>query len=112
MDWGKVIYIFFALMSLTTTAGFLYEHTATSLFVAGSINVVSTLLKIGVKNILSAEMFASSLVADLHLIPAFIYLEILDDVNVAISLAIGAIVANIFSMIIVAIEASKTEEEF
>ena len=25
MDWGKVTYIFFSLMSLTTTAGFLYE---------------------------------------------------------------------------------------
>ena len=25
MNWGKVIYIFFALMSLTTTAEFLYD---------------------------------------------------------------------------------------
>ena len=112
MDWGKVVYIFFALMSLTTTVGFIYEHNATLLFIAGSINMVSTLLKIGVKNVLAAELFASSLVADLHLIPAFIYLVIYSETKTAIALAIGAIVANIFSMIIVAIEASKIKEEF
>ena len=112
MDWGKVVYIFFALMSLTTTAGFLYEQNATMLFVAGSINAISTLLKIGVKNVLSAEFFASSLVADLHLIPAFIYMVIYHDTKTAMALSIGAIVASVYAMIIVAIEASKIKEEF
>ncbi len=112
MDWGKVIYIFFALMSLTTTVGFLYEHNEVALFIAASINLISTLLKIGVKNILAAELFASSLVADLHLIPAFIFLVIAGDQVMAISLAIGAIVANIFSLSLVLIEAFKTEEQF
>ncbi len=112
MNWGKVSYIFFALMSLTTTAGFLYEDNATSLFVAASINVVSTLLKIGVKNILSAEMFASSLVADLHLIPAFILFEIYNNKTTAMAMAIGAVVANLFSMALVIVEAAKTREEF
>ena len=49
MDWGKVIYVFFSLMSLTSIAGFLYEHSATALFVAGkidkAISVLDTLLK-------------------------------------------------------------------
>jgi stage V sporulation protein SpoVS len=112
MDWGKVIYIFFALMSLTTTVGFLYEHNEVALFVAASINLISTLLKIGVKNILAAELFASSLVADLHLIPAFIFLQIANNETMAISLAIGAIVANMFSLALVLIEALKTREEF
>ena len=76
MDWGKVVYVFFSLMSLTSIAGFLYEHSAVALFVAGSLNLVSTFLKIGVRNLLSAELLASSLVADLHLIPAFKYLVI------------------------------------
>ncbi len=49
MDWGKVIYVFFSLMSLTSIAGFLYEHSATALFVAASLNLVSTFLKIGVR---------------------------------------------------------------
>jgi hypothetical protein len=112
MDWGKVIYIFFALMSLTTTVGFLYENNETALFIAASINLISTLLKIGVKNILSAELFASSLVADLHLIPAFLFLVIANNQTMAISLAIGAIVANIFSLALVLIEAAKAREEF
>jgi len=112
MDWGKVIYIFFALMSLTTTVGFLYEQNEVALFVAASINLISTLLKIGVKNILSAELFASSLVADLHLIPAFLFMQLSGNVAMAISLAIGAIVANMFSLSLVLIEALKTQEEF
>ncbi|CAD7287267.1 MULTISPECIES: DUF6394 family protein [Campylobacter] len=112
MNWGKVFYIFFALMSLTTTAGFLYDKNEIALFVAASINLVSTLLKIGVKNILSAELFASSLVADLHLIPAFIVLQVSSNMTLCYSLAIGALIANIFSLALVLIESSKTQEEF
>ncbi len=112
MDWGRVIFIFFALMSLTTTAGFLYDHNTTALFVAASINLVSTLLKIGVKNVLSAELFASSLVADLHLIPALLMILLFQDMQTAIALAIGGVIANVFSMALVLIESAKTKEEF
>ncbi len=112
MDWGKVIFIFFALMSLTTTAGYLYDHNTTALFIAASINLISTLLKIGVKNVLSAELFASSLVADLHLIPAFIYAELVGNNEAAMAMAIGGVIANIFSMALVLIESSKVKEEF
>ncbi len=112
MDWGKVIYVFFSLMSLTSTAGFLYEHTSIALFVAASLNLVSTILKIGVRNLLAAELLASSLVADLHLIPAFIYLELADNLDWAIALAIGALIANIFSMGLVYIESSKNRDEY
>jgi len=116
MNWGKVTFVFFALMSLTTTAGYIYFQSSTALFIAASINIVSTLLKIGVKNMLAAELFASSLVADLHLIPAFYFAKITvqstEHTTIAISLAIGAVIANIFSMALVLIEASKTKEEF
>jgi len=112
MDWGKVVYVFFTLMSLTSTAGFLYEHTAVALFVAASLNLVSTILKLGVRNLLSAELLASSLVADLHLIPAFIYLELIGNMQWAIALAIGALIANLFSMALVLIESSKTRDEY
>ena len=112
MDWGKVIYVFFTLMSLTSTAGFLYEHSAVALFVAASLNLVSTILKIGVRNLLAAELLASSLVADLHLIPAFIYLEVAENMEVAIALAIGALLANVFSMGLVYIESSKNRDEY
>jgi len=111
MDWGKVTYIFFSLMSLTTTAGFLYEDTAVALFIAASVNVISTILKIGVRNLLAAELLASSLVADLHLIPAFVVYTFTDNVNLAIGLAIGAVVANIFSIALALIESGKNKEK-
>jgi len=112
MDWGKVIYVFFTLMSLTSTAGFLYEHSAVSLFVAASLNLISTILKIGVRNLLAAELLASSLVADLHLIPAFIYLVVSGNNTIVVGLTIGALLANVFSMGLVYIESSKTREEY
>ena len=112
MDWGKVIYVFFALMSITSIAGFLYEHSAVALFVAGSLNLVSTFLKIGVRNLLSAELLASSLVADLHLIPAFIYLEVVGNLESAIALAIGALIANLFSVGLIYIESSKNRDDY
>ena len=64
------------------------------------------------RNLLAAELLASSLVADLHLIPAFIYLEVADNIEVAIALAIGALLANIFSMGLVYIESSKNRDEY
>jgi len=112
MEWSKVTYVFFILMSLTSTAGFLYEHTSLSLFIAASLNIISTVLKIGVRNILAAELFAGSLVADLHLIPAFIALEIYGKLDMAIALAIGAVIANIFSIGLVLIESAKAKEEY
>jgi len=112
MDWGKVVYVFFSLMSLTSIAGFLYEHGSVVLFVAASLNLVSTFLKIGVRNILSAELLASSLVADLHLIPAFIYLEVFGNLEWAIALTIGALIANLFSVGLVYIESSKAQNEY
>jgi hypothetical protein len=69
-------------------------------------------LKLGVRNLLSAELLASSLVADLHLIPAFVYLELVGNTEWAIALAIGALLANIFSMALVLIESSKTRDEY
>ena len=107
MDWGKVIYVFFSLMSLTTTAGFLYEDTAVALFIAASVNVISTILKIGVRNLLSAELLASSLVADLHLIPAFLVYTFSANVELAVGLAIGAVVANSYAMILTLVESAK-----
>jgi len=111
MDWGKVTYIFFSLMSLTTTAGFLYEDTAVALFIAAGVNVISTILKIGVRNLLAAELLASSLVADLHLIPAFIVYTFTNNVNVAIGLAIGAVVANLYSVALALIESGRAREK-
>jgi len=112
VNWGKVFYIFFTLMSLTTSAAFLYEHSIVALFIAGSVNVISTLLKIGVRNLLSAELLAGSLVADLHLLPAFFALEFYDNVALSVGLVIGAVVANVYTIIISTIESAKEKADF
>jgi len=112
MDWGKVFYIFFTLMSLTTSAAFLYENSAVALFIAGSVNMISTLLKIGVRNILSAELLAGSLVADLHLVPAFLSLQFWDNDKIAVGLVIGAVIANIYTIVVSMIESSKEKIDF
>ena len=112
MDWGQVIYIFFVLLSLTSTIGFLWEQNIVMLFIAGGVNIISTILKIGVRNYMSAELMAASLVADLHLIPAFIYMQVLNNANVAVALALGALVANIVSIIFLAIESIKKYDDF
>jgi len=112
MQWGKVFYIFFALMSLTTSAAFLYENSLVALFIAGSVNVISTILKIGVRNLLSAELLAGSLVADLHLIPAFFALKFYDNHTLAMGLVIGAVMANIYTIIVSMIESAKEKADF
>lgn len=110
MDWGKVIFVFFSLMSLTSTAGYLYEQTSIMLFIAASLNIVSTVLKIGVRNTLAAEMLASSLVADLHLVPAFIFEQAFANTTHAIALAIGAVIANIFSVILIIVDSVRSND--
>jgi len=115
MNWGKVFYIFFTLMSLTTSVAFLFEHSAVALFGAASINMISSILKLGVRNLLAAELLAGSLVADLHLLPAFFIFQfgnVSSHQDLLIGLMIGAIIANIYTLIISIVESAKTKEEF
>ena len=111
MMWGKVAFIFFALMSLTTTAGFLFEPDITALSIAVGVNIISTILKFGVRHLLSMELLASSFVADLHLIPALIALVVYNNIFLSVALAIGAIIANIYSVFLVLIESVKKDQE-
>ena len=101
-------------MSLTTSVSFLQEHTVLALFAAGSINLVSTILKLGVRNLLSAELLAGSLVADLHLLPAFFIFQFGngEHSNLIIGLVMGAIIANVYTLIISIVESAKTKEDF
>jgi hypothetical protein len=70
------------------------------------------LLKIGVRNILSAELLAGSLVADLHLIPAFFALQFYGNDKIAVGLVIGAVVANVYTIVVSMIESSKEKADF
>ena len=108
MDWGRVIFIFFVLMSLTSIVGFLFNTNVILLFIATAISFISTTLMIGTKRILSSELFASFIVADFHLVPAFIFYQVLGDLDIAYALAFGAFIANSFAIVMVIIYSIKT----
>ncbi len=113
MDWSKVGTAFFVMMSLTTTVGFVYDGDPYELIASVSFNLIATLLKLGSKKTLSAELLATSLAADLHLIPALIFYEMGSRQTLIEALAWGALVANVFSVVILIIETvleSKEEE--
>ncbi|MCH5322505.1 MAG: hypothetical protein J1E31_02850 [Helicobacter sp.] len=112
MDWGKVVFVFFILMSLTSTIGFLYEQNVVMIFIASGVNILSTFLKVGVRGFMAAELMAASLVADLHLIPAFVVLEAFNNIEISVALALGALAANIVSIIFIAIESAKSNNNF
>ncbi len=100
----KILTDFFLLMALTTNISFIFNPNPYELVIAVIANLTATILKLGEGKILATEMMAASLVADLHLIPAaFVYF--LGDVSEAVSLAIGALAANIISILLSIIEA-------
>ena len=111
MDWKKIFFVFFTLMSLTTTIGFVYAPSHIAIFIATGVNVMSTILHIGTRNLIAAESLASSFVADLHLIPAFIFYVIYNDLPLGLSFAIGAIVANIFSLMLTLVASARPEHD-
>jgi hypothetical protein len=104
INWGKVWSDFFIFLALTSNVGFIFSHDPYQLVVAIGVNLIATVLKFGAKKILSAELLATALVADLHLIPAAILYFSNVHVDLAIGLAIGAAVANIISIILLFIE--------
>ncbi len=113
MRYKKIITDFFILMALTTNISFITSPNPYELVITVAANLAATILKIGEGKVLSTEMLASSLVADLHLVPA-LFLFFLGDTEEAIGLAQGALAANIISVIISIIEtilSAFTEEE-
>lgn len=122
---ANVWVVFFILMSLTTSIGFIYSHSAIDLFLAAIFNIIATLVKYKnkEKNVLGEISLGSSIVADLHLIPAcvlvltfvlttgawFVELPPVEDsfeVKGAIGFAIGAVIANMVSVLIVILNES------
>ncbi len=104
IHWGKVWSDFFIFLALTSNVGFIFSHDPYQLVIAVGVNLLATVLKFGAKKILSAELLATALVADLHLIPAAVLYFSGVHVPLAIGLAIGAAVANIISIIMLIVE--------
>lgn len=109
----KVIAGFFIVLALTLNFGFVYgeidnvdHHSAYELFAAITVNFIATVMKLGDKTQVGSVLLATSFVADLQLISAAIvwgFYATMSTVNadamiIIVSLATGALVANIISV--------------
>lgn len=114
MNLERVIFGFFILLALTLNVVFVMgeidnvrHHSVWILTIAILVNIVATALKLGDRTQVGALLLASSLVADLLLIAARIVWVVAEEdaamgpgaegMVTVVSLAIGALVANIVS---------------
>ena len=109
MEWRMVWVTFFLLMALTTTVSYLFHGNGYELIIAVSMNLIATTLKLGERRTTGAMTMAASLVADFHLVPALWTFYYFGDTELATSLAWGALVANIISVILLIAEAIMKE---
>lgn len=113
MNSEKVISGFFIILSLTLNFGFVYgeidaiaHHSVYELFTAIAVNFIATIMKLGDKTQTGSVLLATSFVADLQLIAAATVWGVInmtsimtpDLFSIVISLAAGALIANIISV--------------
>ena len=111
MNWGRVFFVFFSVLSLTLSVVFLYEENLIILFLAGSVNFLCLTLRIGVKRSFLEEILATLLVAIMHLVIAFIVLQVFGNSHLAYAFSIGAVVADAFCLLLLVIESIKDSQE-
>jgi hypothetical protein len=120
MNLEKVVFGFFIVLALTLNFGFFMgelsnpaHHHVYELYAAILVNLIATILKFGDRTQLGAVLLSTSLVADLQLIAAAVVWGFVDNVaggmNEAamasiVSLAGGAWLANVISVVILIIE--------
>lgn len=121
MNLEKVVFGFFIVLAATLNFGFFvgdidvaHHHHIGELFAAVAVNLIATILKFGDRTHIGAIHFATSLVADLQLIAAAITWGVAVHVTgqgmtpevtaSVVSLAGGALLANIVSVTILIIE--------
>ncbi len=124
MNLEKVVFGFFILFALTLNFGFVYgeianpaHHASWELFAAIVVNLIATVLKFGERTQIGAILLASSFVADLQLTAASVVWGIaiygtgagLTEMTMAsiVSLASGALVANVASVTLLVVETIK-----
>ncbi|MGF1643207.1 MAG: DUF6394 family protein [Thiotrichales bacterium] len=121
MNLEKVIFGFFIVLAMTLNFGFFLgeidnpdHHNVYELFAAIVVNLIATILKFGDRTQIGAIHLATSLVADLQLIAAAIVWGMVVHVSSTgmdahamasiVSLAGGALVANVLSVVLLTIE--------
>ena len=125
MNMHKIVSGFFFIFAMTINFGFFYgdptiivEHSAFELFAAIIVNIVATVLKLGDKTQLGAVLLATSLVADIQLVASATIWTLAEYVfgglnpestTAIISLAGGALLANIVSVILFISDTAKSK---
>jgi len=121
MNLEKVIFGFFIILALTLNFGFclgdfdnIEHHHAYELFAAIFVSLIATVLKFGDRTQMGAVLLATSLVADLQLVAAALVWTFASHIfevgmtatmtTSVVSLASGALVANVISVILLIIE--------
>jgi hypothetical protein len=121
MNREKVVFGFFIVLAATLNFGFLigdldvaYHHDVFELFAAIVVNLIATILKFGDRTQVGAIHLATSLVADLQLVAAAVCWAIAVHVvgegmtpevtARVVSLAGGALLANVVSLVILIVE--------
>lgn len=121
MNFEKVVFGFFVLLAATLNFGFVigdltdvHQHNVYELYAAVAVNIVATVLKFGDKTQIGAIHLATSLVASIQLILAagvFVWAQHVsaqgvtgDAVGSVVSLAAGACLANIASIVMLIAE--------
>ena len=121
MNLERVIFGFFIVLALTLNFGFFLgeidnpdHHGIVELFLVIIVNLIATGLKLGDRSQIGAVLLATSLVADLQLIAAAVVWAIAEHVTGTglipsvmasiVSLAGGALVANIVSVTLLVAE--------
>jgi len=115
MNLEKVISGFFIIFAMTLNFGFFYGdmtdialHSKYELFAAIVVNLIATTLKLGDKTQMGSVLLATSLVADIQLIAAatvwtigaHVYAMDVEMNSIVISLAGGALAANVISVVL------------
>ncbi len=124
MNREKVIFGFFIILALTLNFGFVLgeisdpaHHHEYELFAAIVVNLIATVLKFGDRSQMGALLLATSLVADLQLVAAAVVWTMVEHVTGTgldgaiasiVSLAAGALLANVVSVVLLVIETART----
>ena len=124
MHFEKVLFAFFIILALSLNFGFFIgdisnpaHHHPYELFAALVVSLICTLMKFGDRSKFGSTVLASSLVVDLQLIAAVIYWGAATQAGASpttaatmasiTSLAGGALIANLLSVVLLIVETSQ-----
>lgn len=123
MSFDKILFAFVIVLALTLNVGFVVgdinditHHDKYELALAIVVSLIATVMKFGDRSLLGSTMLATSLVADVQLIAAAVVWASATlngaaisehDTVIVVSLSIGAMVANVVSVVLLVIETAS-----